>query len=78
MESGRHSSSEDPLSGGSQILGAILAACTLGIPLIAVLSFSTPLHLVDLDLRSPLSESMMPQEEAAATGFQLPSKVIKP
>jgi hypothetical protein len=78
MESGRHPSPEDPLSGGSQILGVILAACTLGIPLMAVLSFSTPPHLIDLNLRSPLSENVIPQEEASVTGVRTPDNATKP
>ncbi|MGD1901252.1 MAG: hypothetical protein ACFB9N_03325 [Geitlerinemataceae cyanobacterium] len=42
MESGRFPSPDRPLGGGSQLLGAILAACTLGIPIAVVLAFSSP------------------------------------
>jgi hypothetical protein len=78
MESGRHPSPEDPLAGGSQILGAILAACTVGIPLLAVLSFSTPPRLIDLKVNSLLTNPVIVQEEASATRFQRPFKPHKP
>ncbi|NJN60276.1 MAG: hypothetical protein HC795_00925 [Coleofasciculaceae cyanobacterium RL_1_1] len=78
MESGRHPSPEDPLGGGSQILGAILAACTVGIPLIAVLSFSTPPRLIDLKVNSLLTDPIIVQEEASVTRFQRPFELRKP
>jgi hypothetical protein len=44
----------------------------------AVLSFSTPPHLIDLNLRSPLSENVIPQEEASVTGVRTPDNATKP
>ena len=67
MESGRYPSPEDPLGGGSQVLGAIMAIVTVAIPLIAVLSFSTPPRSPNLRVTSPLTINAITQDEVSTT-----------